>query len=193
MGIDIRQESAAILNEYARVPIAFDVLEVFDVTAASGDQFHLATRRVASPYVKDYDAISESPTEWAQRFDISHWAFFGAFAEGQRVGGATVACDTPDLDMLEGRGDLAVLWDIRVAASARRRGVGTALVAAAVTWASRHGCRQLKVETQSVNVTACRFYARHGFVLRSARGGVYPELPEEIQLLWYKELGDEAG
>ena len=190
MGIEVRQESAPILNEYARVPIAFDVLEIFDVTATAGNQFHLAARRVASPYVKDYDAISDGPTEWAQRFDISNWAFFGAFAEGQRVGGATVACDTPDLDMLEGRGDLAVLWDIRVAASARRRGVGTALVEAAVTWASRRGCRHLKVETQSINVTACRFYARQGFVLRSARGGVYPELPEEIQLLWYRDLGD---
>jgi len=190
MGIDIRQESEATLNAYARVPIAFDVREIFDVTATADDQFQLAARRVASPYVKDYDAVSERPTEWPQRFDIAHWAFFGAFAEGERVGGATIACDTPDLDMLEGRGDQAVLWDIRVAVSARRRGVGTALVEAAVTWASRHGCRQLKVETQNINVTACRFYARQGFVLRSARGGVYPELPEEVQLLWYKDLGD---
>jgi len=188
MAVEVRQESPARLNEYAQIPIAFDVLETFDVIAAPDDQFTLAARHLAIPYGKDYDAIGEGPAEWARRFDISNWAFFGAFAQGQRVGGATVAYDTPGLDMLEGRIDLAVLWDIRVGGSNRHRGVGTALVGAAAAWASDKGCRQLKVETQNINVPACRFYVRQGFVLRSAQRGVYAELPEEIRLLWYKDL-----
>jgi len=33
-----------------------------------------------------------------------------------------------------------------------------------------------------------RIYARHRFVQRAVNRGVYPELPEETQLLWYKRL-----
>ena len=90
--------------------------------------------------------------------------------------------------MLEGRSDLAVLWDIRVLPENRRRGVGAALFGAAEAWALARHCRQLKVETQNVNVAACRFYAHRGCVLRAAHDGVYPEWPDEAQLLWYKDL-----
>ena len=90
--------------------------------------------------------------------------------------------------MLEGGTDLAVLWDIRVAPSSRRCGVGTALFRAAAAWAADKGCRELKVETQNINVGACRFYARQGCVLRTARKDVYPALADEIQLMWYKDL-----
>jgi hypothetical protein len=119
--IEVRHESAVALTEYARIAIAFEVNEVFDVATSLESQFTLTPRHLTVPYVKDYDAI-ESPADWSQRFDISKWAFFSAFAEGQRLGGATVACDTAGLDMLEGRTDVAVLWDIRVAAFTRRRG-----------------------------------------------------------------------
>ena len=71
--------------------------------------------------------------------------------------------------MLEGRHDLAVLWDIRVAPSSRRRGVGAALFCAATEWAAATGYQELKVETQNVNVAACRFYGRHGCELCEQR------------------------
>ena len=186
--IEVRHESVVALTEYARIAIAFEVNEVFDVATSLESQFTLTPRQLPVPYVKDYDSI-DSPADWSQRFDISKWAFFSAFAEGQRLGGATVAYDTAGLDMLEGRTDVAVLWDIRVAAFTRRRGLGTALFSAAAAWASGNGCRELKVETQNINVAACRFYARQGCVLRAARKGAYPGLPDEVQLVWYKNLG----
>ena len=88
--------------------------------------------------------------------------------------------------MLEGRDDLAVLWDIRVAPPFRRTGVGRHLFDAVETWARPQGCRELKIETQDVNVAACRFYAAMGCELRVVRPGAYPEHPEETQMLWYK-------
>jgi hypothetical protein len=59
-------------------------------------------------------------------------------------------------------------------------------------------CRQLKVETQNINVPACRFYARQGCVLGVIDRFAYPTLPDEVQLLWYKDLpsaihGDAAA
>ncbi|MEQ1757103.1 MAG: GNAT family N-acetyltransferase [Vicinamibacterales bacterium] len=188
MSIEIRRGTAEGLSQYARVSIAFEVTQVYDVTTRPGDRLDLIVRQLAEPYAKDYDAVGEPPTEWPRQFDISPWSFFAAFEHGRRVGGATVACRTPSLDMLEGRHDLVVLWDIRVAPSARRRGVGAALFSAATEWAAATGYQELKVETQNVNVPACRFYERHGCVLRSANRGMYAELPEEIQLLWYKRL-----
>jgi GNAT superfamily N-acetyltransferase len=109
-------------------------------------------------------------------------------AAGRQERGAAVVRDTPGIDMLEGRRDLAVLWDIRVDAPARGRGVGAALFEAAAAWARASGCRRLKAETQNLNVPACRFYARQGCILGAANRQAYPAFPDEIQLLWYKNL-----
>ena len=70
----------------------------------------------------------------------------------------------------------------------RRRGVGAALLDAAERRAVNRGASQLRVETQQINVPACRFYLRHGFSLESVRPDAYPDLPEEVQLLWRKSL-----
>jgi GNAT superfamily N-acetyltransferase len=194
MKIEVTQEPIAALPAYALIPIAFEVREVFDVVAEPDDDggFRLSARRLREAYLKDYDRIGgEGPTQWAKRFDVSKWGFFAARIDGQRVGGAAVAYDTPSLDLLEGRSDLAALWDIRVAPSARCRGVGSALFEAAEAWACTMRCRHLKVETQNVNVVACRFYASQGCILRAAHRGVYPELLDEIQLLWYKDLAHQ--
>ena len=90
--------------------------------------------------------------------------------------------------MLDGRDDLAVLWDIRVAPEARRRGVGAALFSRALDWSRARGCSELKIETQNVNVGACRFYERCGCELRAIHQSAYATLPDEMQLLWYRSV-----
>ena len=191
MTIELAEEPITSLPEYARIPIVFTVDRVLDVTARLDGPpgFVFSERCLAVPYEKDYDAFyGEGPLQWPRRFDLANWALFTARVATRRVGGAAVAFDTPGLTMLEGRRDLAVLWDIRVSPDARREGVGSALFARVEAWAHLHGCRQLKVETQNTNVRACRFYERQGCQLRAIHRAAYPELPEEIQLLWYKEL-----
>jgi GNAT superfamily N-acetyltransferase len=193
MDIKIVEEAIGDVAELARVPIAFAVERVFEVSARDGGLggLVLTERGLEVPYVKDYDALAgEGPTRWAARFDVSNWGLVGAHADGARVGGAVVAFDTAGVHMLEGRSDLAVLWDIRVAPEARGRGVGSALFRAAEAWAAARGCRRLKIETQNINVPACRFYARRGCVLGAINRFAYPDLPDEVQLLWYKTLSD---
>ena len=180
-----------MLKSNARVPIVFTVDCVLDVTNRDDGPggFALSERRLEVPYEKDYDAIvGEGPLQWGHRFDLSNWALFTARCANRIVGAATVAFDTPGLTMLEVRRDLAVLWDIRVAPDARRQGVGSALFQRVEAWAQLHGCRQLKIETQNTNVRACRFYERQRCRLQAIHRAAYPELPEEIQLLWYKDL-----
>jgi GNAT superfamily N-acetyltransferase len=188
MSIDVIEEPVTVLAEYGGIPIIFEVGEIFEVVAEVDGGVRLEARRVPVPYVKDYDAIGDRPTRWVERFDLSNWGFFSAFSGAQCVGRAAVARDTSTLEILEGRRDLALLWDIRVAPLARRCGVGSALFDAVTSWARSRGCLQLKVETQNINVAACRFYAQQGCVLRSVERGAYPELPDEIQLLWFKDL-----
>ena len=193
MTIDLAEEPMTALAEYALLPIAFHVGQVLDVTARAEGGLALSARRLEIPYVKDYDAVDgEGPLHWSRRFDVSNWGLFTARVAGSRVGGATVAFDTPGLTMLEGRRDLSVLWDIRVAPNARGKGIGSALFERVEAWARARSCRQLKVETQNINLPACGFYARHGCELRAVHHAAYPELPEEIQLLWYKDLRIEG-
>lgn len=183
--IDIMEETMSSLAAHAAIPIAFPVERVLDVTP-SAEGFITAERTLDSAYIKDYDAI-EHPRDWS-RFDTSTWGLLAAYSDHQRVGGAIVAVDSQGVDLLEGRSDLAVLWDIRVAPQCRGRGIGTALFTAAEAFAAARGCRKLKVETQNTNVPACRFYQRQGCVLGTVNRFAYPALPHEIQLIWTKSL-----
>lgn len=191
MDIEICEEPTTSLGDYARVSIAFEVKDMLELAAPESGLggLVLVERRLAVGYVKDYDAIDGGgPARWAGRFEPSQWGLLAARAAGRRVGGAVVALDSAAIAMSEGRSDLAVLWDIRVSAEARGRGIGSGLFRAAEAWAAARGCQMLKIETQNINVPACRFYARHGCVLGAIHRFAYPALPDEIQLLWYKRL-----
>jgi GNAT superfamily N-acetyltransferase len=185
------EESVSYLTEYCRLPISFRVDRVLEVTPIDGGLggLTLRERMVDPPYIKDYDAIKgNAPACWAARWDLSNWALISGLVRGCRVAGAVLAFDTEGVDLLEGRKDLAVLWDLRVRPDHRHRGVGGSLFRAAETWAHARGCRQIKAETQNINVAACRFYAKQGCDLGAINRLAYRDFPEEAQLLWYKNL-----
>lgn len=191
MSIEIREEPITALGEHARISTAFLIRSVFDVEVRGSGLAGvlLVERQVSEPSIKDYDAADEDrPTSWAQRFDVSKWGLVSAWDGAARVGGAVIAHDTASLDMLAGRQDLAVLWDIRVAPQRRRGGIGGLLFRAVEEWARCRGCRRLDVETQNINVPACRLYARMGCELRAIDRFAYPDLPHEVELLWTKPL-----
>lgn len=194
--VDIREETPSSLVEYASVPIAFEVRERFAVQAPAAGLggLRLSIEPVPVPYVKDYDALPENhPTSWAAVFDLAPWGILSAWRNGARVGGAVVAWRTPSLEVLDGRADLAFLWDLRVIPELRGKGIGSRLFRAAEAWALSHGARWLKVETQNVNVPACRFYARRGCALGALDRFAYSNLPDEVQMMWYKPLSSSAA
>ena len=191
MTLTIVEEPPTQLVEYAQVPMGFTVAERFDDQAlmALRDDATVQGVAVSPPYWKDYDAYLDGhPSEWPRQFDLSRWTILAAFDRTRRVGGAVVIVDDPQIDLLRDCPSCALLWDVRVAPDARRQGVGSALLEAAEERARDRGARSLRVETQDVNVPACRFYHAHGFRLERTTHGAYAELPNEVQLLWRKAL-----
>ena len=160
MPIRYEIETSRMLNEYGEVPIAFTANSKMVAEPLNGGHSGWELREVAieSPFVKDYDD-GVPPTRWLC-FDTSNWRIISAFDGQERVGGAVIAWKTPELDFLEGSDDVAALWNIRVAPVWRGQGVGTALFEHVVRYAKSLGCTELKIETQDVNVGACRFYAK---------------------------------
>ena len=140
MSIEIQEIGVDLFPRYAEIPISFKVESVFRVEVIDKGLggFRLIEEKV-KPYTKDYDSIEENsesgPIEWKKRFDVSKWGFFLALNGTHAVGGATVAIDNPCVNMLEGRKDLAVLWDIRVHPDKRGRGIGGKLFKHAADWA----------------------------------------------------------
>lgn len=189
--IRIAEEDISVLPDYGTVSIAFEVKSVFDVQVVDAGLggILLTERPVARPYLKDYDRNNgEGPTRWAKRWDIRNWVIVSAFDGNRRVGGCAVAFDTEGLITLEGRKDVAAVWDLRIQPDVRRNAIGRQLFRAAVQCATDRGCRLLKVETQNINVPACRFYAKQGCVLGALNRFAYRDFPDETELTWYKEL-----
>ena len=191
MKIPIKEISPDCLNDYDRVPQQVEVRSIFQVELINqglgGMLLHEAP--IEMPYLKDYDVSGELPSDVVKKFDVHNWGFFLAMAGNNPVGAATVALDTTGVFMLEARRELSVLWDIRVCPE--YRGVGIPLFRYAADWARVRGCTQMKIETQNINVPACRFYQRMGARLGEIHRYGYAAVPavaHEVMLNWYLDL-----
>jgi ribosomal protein S18 acetylase RimI-like enzyme len=189
MDCRVTEESLDRLPEFSRIPIRFEVRSVFDVEGDDPSSALLVERPLAKPWVKDYDSYKEErPTRWRERWDISNWGLLAARLGEQWVGGCALAYRTDGVDKLEGRDDLVALWDIRVHPDFRRKGIGRELFRAAIQWARDRQCRELKIETQNINVPACRFYRKQGSRLCSINRTAYDDFPDEIELMWSLDI-----
>lgn len=169
------------LHEYAAIPIAFEATSRLERVNGTAE---FTTRVLAEPYHKDYDALGESPREWPATHAIDRWGLLVASRDGAAIGGAAVA---PPGDVMRGMnlpGHPAILWDLRVAPDARGLGVGTTLFRAAQQWAGERGYGSMVVETQDINVAACRLYMKLGCDLLSFDEDAYVSAPGEARLLW---------
>lgn len=183
----VRPESPASLTAYATVPARYETASVFDIDDAGGE-ISLRVRALPALFIKDYDAIpGNGPVDWPSRFDVDSWGLFSARNGESWAGGAAVSHDVALLPAGDWAG-ASVIWDLRVAPAHRGRGVGTMLFTAAEEWARQKGSTHLFVETQNVNVAACRFYQRLGCAPRRVERGAYPEFPGEVLIVFGKSL-----
>jgi len=192
MSVKIIEISADQLGEYASVPIRFEVTSILQPQLVDGGLGGIRLEEIllARSYIKDYDH-TETPEDWPDMFKVDNWGFFLAYEDETLVGAAAVAFNTDGVNMLEGRPDLSVLWDIRVEPEWRGKGVGKTLFEYAADWSRQHGCTQMKIETQNVNVNACRFYQHMGCelgVIHRYGYAAVPHVAHEVMLNWYYKL-----
>jgi ribosomal protein S18 acetylase RimI-like enzyme len=169
----IRQANAPLPDEAEACNFSFEVTcEVAPPFEGS------AVERIVpvAPYRKSYPIDAERYRAYIGRDDR---ALFVAWDEAKFIGYVAVA---------RSWNNYAKIDDIAVDVSARRLGAGRLLLNAAIEWAHSRALLGVRLETQSNNVAACRFYERHGFTLGGFDRYIYRAIKTEIQetaLFWY--------
>ena len=96
------------------------------------------------------------------------------------------------LDMERERWHTAArLWNIGIDRAYRHQGWGRKLMDRAVGWAREQGLRAIRLETQTNNLPACRFYQAMGFKLCGLDDHFYSNDDigvKEVALFWWCEL-----
>ncbi len=176
---------------YDQVSQNVDVRSEYRVTRIDNGLGGLVFEEVpVTPYVKDLSKY-EIASEYEKMFDISNWRFFMAFDGCVPVGAMTVAGTTKGMDMLGGRTDACVLWDIRVADDYKHKGIGQRMLDMGIAAAKADGYKVMIIECQNNNVTACKFYRKQGALLSKIDMNAYdsePEVADEVQFVWRLEL-----
>ncbi|MGI5898761.1 MAG: GNAT family N-acetyltransferase [Christensenellales bacterium] len=192
--ISYQQVDQRCFPQYDMIPMRVNVSSEYRIEKIDGGLggFRLIETPV-KPYIKDFCSCADEDESIAcwRRWDLSNWAFFMAFEGARPIAGAAVASRTEGVNMLSGRDDLAVLWDIRVEEAYKQMGIGQALFDMAVNWCRSQGLRQMKIECQNNNVPACKFYRKQGAVLMAVDECAYfgnPKYRHEAQLIWYLDV-----
>lgn len=130
----------------------------------------------AERYQKQYPAET---LDYGQYIDNPDKAMFLAYRNHTCVGQIRLSRNWNGFCLVE---------DIAVGRDYRAQGVGSRLLEIGSQWARAGGMGGLMLETQDINLAACRFYQHHGFLL----GGVDKLLYHlgssrgEVALFWYK-------
>jgi ribosomal protein S18 acetylase RimI-like enzyme len=148
--ITYREIDETNFHIYDRVPMLVHVKSIYKLEKVDNGLGGILLKEVpVNEYIKDL-GVYEEVTKYAYEFDITNWAFFMAFDDELPVGAVTVASKTKGVNMLDGRDDISVLWDIRVDERYKQQGIGTKLFSMAVEWSKCNCLKQMKIEIKSL-------------------------------------------
>jgi ribosomal protein S18 acetylase RimI-like enzyme len=82
------------------------------------------------------------------------------------------------------------IQDISVLKNHKHKGIGHLLMDKALDWTKESNLNGMMLETQDVNVAACRFYKKYGFILGGVDTMLYSnfENADQKALFWYYKL-----
>ena len=174
MEIIIRQMDEQTLSDVDRCDSTFKTDSRLMVSAENGRISYTVvpmTPREKSypPETKDYRGYLTDPNK----------VIFFAYADGELAG---------QIRMLKWWNAYACVDDLAVEPRFRKLGIGRALIMCGVEWAQKKGFFGVMLETQDINVSACRLYQRCGFELGGFDRNVYKALnpsTDELALYWY--------
>ena len=120
-----------------------------------------------------------------QEIDVSKYVgsekriVFFAYREGEVVG---------QIILKENWNKYGFIEDIRIKTQYKGCGIGKALMDKAKEWVAEKGLGGLTLETQNINVDACLFYEKCGFIIGGMDHCFYKQFPtvqNEVALYWY--------
>ncbi len=145
------------------------------VISAENDTIHYTIIKTP-PYQKHYPVDN---VDYAAYIDNPSQIIFLAYVEQQIAGQIRVSRHWNHYAYIE---------DLIVDTRFRRRGIGQKLLQQAIKWASDRQLPGVMLETQNINVAACRLYEQCGFALGGFDSYLYQGMnpgTEEIALYWY--------
>ncbi|HSQ40246.1 MAG TPA: GNAT family N-acetyltransferase [Anaerolineales bacterium] len=174
MEITIREMDEQTLPNVNQCDSTFTVNSHLVLSAENGKISY--TVAPVSPREKSYPP---EPKDYRSYLNDPGKVIFFAYADGELAG---------QIRMLKWWNAFACIDDLAVEPRFRRHGVGRALIQRAVEWARANGFPGVVLETQNINVSACRLYQSCGFELGGFDRNVYKALTpstDEIALYWY--------
>ncbi|EPY13450.1 MULTISPECIES: GNAT family N-acetyltransferase [Paenibacillus] len=144
------------------------------VPTYKNDTWSYTEERFDEPYFKQYEE-EEFDNCYIEDEDKAVFFYYG---EDSCVGQMKICSNWNGFALIE---------HIQVAAAWRHKGIGTALLKTAVEWAMQNNCAGLMLETQDVNIQACRLYAKYGFVIGAVDNMMYANFAtaKERAIIWY--------
>jgi len=129
-------------------------------------------------YDKDYPGLE---LDYSQYINSRKRAIFLAYIDNECVG---------RIILRENWNKYCYVEDIAVARDYRRMGIGKKLIETAVKWAKEQKMPGFMLETQDVNLAACKLYASCGFILGGVDTMLYGNGPNkgEKALFWYMKF-----
>ena len=113
--ISYKQVDRSYFPQYDQIPMRLNVTSYYKIDKINGGLGGLyLIETPVEPYIKDFCTGEDTYVSRWERWNLTNWAFFMTFDGEKPIGAATVASRTKNVNMLDGRNDLAVLWDIRV-------------------------------------------------------------------------------
>lgn len=174
MNITLREIDNDNLQDANQCNSAFTVDSKL-VLHAEDDVIHYSVVDV-EPYQKSYVFEKKDYRSYISNPDK---VIYFAYVEGTLAG---------QIDISKHWNAYAWIDDFAVDAQFRRRGIGRAMMQKVVDWAKAKHLPGIMLETQDVNVPACRFYENFGFRLYGFDTYLYKGLnpnTDEIALYWY--------
>jgi len=160
MGYETVRFDISMLSLLPRPQEPFEIIGRL-VPIYNGQEWKLYEELRDTPREKLYPDDSFDPMTYINNPDE---AAFLAMLDGQCVGSLRVG---------KRWNDNAFIDDLAVDRDHRGKGVGTMLMDAAVKWGKEKGLHGVSLETQDINLRACRFYLKYGFKLGGIDKHVY--------------------
>jgi ribosomal protein S18 acetylase RimI-like enzyme len=174
MDIDIREINFHNQFDFGRCDMSFPVTSKLVLCARDGRITY--TVEEVTPFVKSYGPRRADFLEYDNYTDRM---IFLAYVNNEIAG---------EVRIKEIWNKFANLDDFVVDPKYRGQGVGRALISRCIEWAKTKGYIGITLETQDINVPACKLYESCGFELRGFDTHLYKALDpssDEIALYWY--------